>query len=188
MARKGRATYDDIVNLPENVVGEILDGELVVSPRPRPSHGFATGEIFGELRSGFGGGGGGPAEWWFLIEPELHLHGDVVVPDLAGWRRARMSHMVDEVGIELPPDWVCEVLSRSTARQDRGKKMKIYAREGVRHYWIVDPANRSLEVRRLDGAAYVDVVTFGQEDTLIRAEPFDAVELDISRWWLPDAP
>jgi Uma2 family endonuclease len=189
MARKGRATYDDLRNLPENVVGEILDGELVVSPRPASPHGHAAFEIAGSLHGPFRRGGDrGPGGWWFIVEPELHLHGDVVVPDIAGWRRERMPNMPRVAAFELAPDWVCETLSRSTARHDRGKKTKIYAREGVRHYWIVDPLNHALEVKRLEGAGYVDAAIFGEEDILIRAEPFDAVELDISQWWLPEDP
>jgi Uma2 family endonuclease len=122
------------------------------------------------------------------MEPELHLHGDVVVPDLAGWRRERMPQIPDIAAFELPPDWVCEVLSRSTARHDRGAKAKIYAREGVGHFWILDPNNRLLEVKRLEGGGFVEAALYGAEDTKIRAVPFDAVELDISQWWLPDDP
>src|SRR5262245_8996967 len=108
---KRRATYDDIVKLPENVVGEILDGEVVVTPRPAFPHANAASVIGADLNGPFHrtpGGPAGPGGWWIIDEPELHLHGDVVVPDLAGWRRERMPKAPNKVGIELPPDWVCE--------------------------------------------------------------------------------
>src|SRR5437868_1475484 len=122
---KRRATYDDIVKLPAHVVGEILNGELIVSPRPAVPHANAAGGIAIAIRGPFHrrpGDPGGPGGWWILPEPELHLHGDVVVPDLAGWRRERMPRLPTGVGVELPPDWVCEIASPSTARIDRVKK------------------------------------------------------------------
>ena len=82
---------------------------------------------------------GGPGGWILLDEPELHLHGDVLVPDLAGWRRERMPELPDAAAFELAPDWICEVLSPSTAASDRAEKMPIYARERVAHVWLVDP-------------------------------------------------
>jgi Uma2 family endonuclease len=189
MARKGRPTYEDILSLPDNVVGEILDGELVVSPRPGLAHGTASYVISASLFGPFWkGGNGGPGGWWFIVEPELHLHGDIVVPDIAGWRRERVPVMPRASAFEVAPDWVCETLSPKTARYDRGTKLKIYAREGVHHYWIVDPLNYLLEVKRLEDGAYTDAAMFDREDTLIRAEPFDAVELDLSQWWLPEPP
>src|SRR6266516_2458818 len=125
MARKGKATYDDLLKLPEHVVGEIIDGELIVSPRPRSRHGYAAHRMSVQL-DGMTPGGNGPGGWWILPEPELHLHGDVLVPDLAGWRRERMPHLADTPAFELPPDWLCEILSPSTARLDRTKKLPVY--------------------------------------------------------------
>jgi Uma2 family endonuclease len=185
MARsKQPATYDDLLKLPDHLIGEIIDGELVASPRPAPAHSRATMVLSQDLgafdRST--GGPGGPGGWLFLFEPELHLHGDVVVPDVVGWRRERMSRVPDAAGIELPPDWVCEVLSPSTARYDRNGKTKIYAREQVGHMWLVDPLNRTLEVFRLREAEYAPAEVFGGEEK-VRADPFAAIELDLSRWW-----
>ena len=180
-----RATYDDLLELPENVVGEILDGELIVSPRPASPHALARSAIGGGLFPPFnrrGGGTGGPGGWWILDEPELHLHGDVVVPDVAGWRRERMPSLPSTVAFELPPDWVCEVVSPSTTRIDRKRKMPIYAREQVAHLWLVDPLARTLEVLRLEGGRW-SVLAVHAGDERVRAEPFDAIELELSSWW-----
>lgn len=188
MARKGRATYDDLKALPENVVGEILAGELVVSPRPSSPHAHASSLIGADLVGPFHRGPqgpGGPGGWWILDEPELHFHGDVVVPDLAGWRHARMPRMPRVAAFELAPDWVCEIVSERTGKHDRGAKAAIYAREGVPHYWLVDPADRLIEVRRLQNGAWVVVGTY-EDDARARIEPFGEIELDIGRWWLPD--
>src|SRR5262245_26327679 len=138
MARRPdrRATYADLEKVPDNMVGEIIDGELVVSPRPANPHTNASSVIGGELSGPFhrdSGGPKGPGGWWIFDEPELHLHGDVLVPDIAGWRRERMPRPASTPFIELPPDWVCEVLSPSTVRWDRTSKLAIYARERVQH-------------------------------------------------------
>ena len=135
-----RATYDDVLNAPEHKVAEILDGELFLSPRPAPRHAVASsalGMAIGGVRST---GTGGPGGWWILDEPELHFGDDVVVPDLAGWRRERMPAIPDAAFFTLAPDWVCEVLSPSTERIDRGRKLRIYAEAGVAHAWLVNPA------------------------------------------------
>jgi Uma2 family endonuclease len=122
-----------------------------------------------------------------LFEPELHLGADILVPDLAGWRRERMPVLRDVPYFELAPDWVCEVVSPSTGRIDRVRKMPIYARGQVGHIWLVDPLQRTLEVYHLEKSHWVVVGTHG-DDELIRAEPFDAIELDMSRWWLETEP
>jgi Uma2 family endonuclease len=182
---KKRATYDDLLKLPENVIGEILDGELVATPRPTMLHAAAGTAITGDLYGAFGrppGGTGGPGGWWILFEPELHLHGDVLVPDVAGWTRERMARIPSTPGCELSPDWVCEVLSPSTARIDRLKKQRIYARERVGHLWLVDPALRTLEVFRLEGEHWLLVATHADLEKA-RVEPFAALGLDLARWW-----
>jgi Uma2 family endonuclease len=176
------ATYDDIVALPENVVGEILGGELHVHPRPASPHALAATALGEELGPPFKRSRGGPGGWVLLFEPELHLRADVVVPDLAGWRRERMPVVPDTVGFTLAPDWVCEVVSPSTGRVDRVKKRPIYARERVTHLWLVDPLARTLEVFRLTDDVYAVVATHG-DDEVVRAEPFDAIELDLAVLW-----
>lgn len=182
-----RATYEDLLQVPDILIAEILDGELITSPRPASPHAHTTFSI----SQGIGpfsrpsGGPGSRGGWWILFEPELHLGADILVPDLAGWCRERMPVLRNVAYFEQPPDWVCEVLSPSTARTDRVRKMRIYAREGVSHIWLVDPLLRTLEVYRLEGPHWVVVSTHeGAEH--VRAEPFAAIELEMSRWWLEE--
>ena len=126
---------------------------------------------------------GAPGGWWILIEPELHLGDDVLVPDLAGWRRARMPAIPSVPAITLAPDWVCEVTSPTTGALDRSRKMPVYARENVEHLWLVDPLAHTLEVYRLDAGRWF-VVDVHADAARVRATPFEACELEIVRWWL----
>jgi Uma2 family endonuclease len=177
-----KASYADLAALPPHVVGEILDGELIVSPRPSSPHALATTKLQNRIGPPFDDGVGGPGGWWILFEPELHFGQDVVVPDLAAWRRERMPDVPDVAFFTLAPDWVCEVLSPSTERHDRGQKLRIYAREGVRNAWLVKPDARTLEVFRLDGDKWL-LLGVHTSDALVRAEPFDAIELDLLALW-----
>ncbi len=176
------ATYEDLVALPDNLVAEIVDGELHASPRPAPRHAVAYARVTGLLGSAFDSGRGGPGGWWILAEPELHLGPDVLVPDLSGWRRARMPHVPETAYFPLAPDWICEILSPSTASLDRAKKLGIYAREGVGHAWLMDPIARTLEVLRLEGGRWSILVTHAGDATL-RAEPFEAIEFSLGEFW-----
>ena len=146
------ATYEDLVAVPENLVAEIVDGELWTSPRPAPRHALVYSALGSLLGPPFHHGRGGPGGWWIIDEPELHLGEDALVPDLAGWRRARMPRLPDTAYFGLAPDWVCEILSPSTAVLDRTRKLRVYAREGVRHAWLVDPATRTIEVLALEAS------------------------------------
>lgn len=192
-ARKTRRpSYADIEALPEHLTGEIVAGELRVSPRPAPPHIYFASAMGGQLSGPFGFGRGGPGGWWILDEPELHLDVDpdyeVVVPDLAGWRRSRMRVLPQTAWFGSVPDWVCEVLSPNTAAMDRTEKMPFYARAGLAHAWLVDPLLCTLEVHRLDGDTYRVVKTF-RGNVSVRAEPFDAIEIDLAPLWaVPPAP
>jgi Uma2 family endonuclease len=180
-----RATYADLLEVPEHLVAEIIDGELITSPRPAPPHALAASALGSAIFDRFSGPPGGPEApggWWILYEPELHFGDDVLVPDLAGWRRERMPTFPDVAAFELAPDWVCEVISPSTARTDRGRKLRVYAREGVAHLWLVDPLARVIEVYRLEGGRWVVVATHAGSEPLV-ATPFEAVALDVRRWW-----
>ena len=182
---KRNATYDDLCALPDHMVAEIIDGDLFASPRPASPHALASSMLGAVLIAGFGGepgGAGVPGGWWILDEPELHFGQNVLVPDLAGWRRERMPTVPDVAGFQLAPDWVCEVISPSTGEIDRGRKMRVYARERVGHLWIVDPILRTLEVYRLEDGRWVVASTHAGTEQ-IRAEPFEAVPLDMRRWW-----
>ena len=176
------ATYEDLVKVPDICVAEIVDGELHVSPRPAPRHARA-GSSLGVLVGGpYDSGRGGPGGWWILDEPELHLGGDVLVPDLAGWRRARMPRLPDTAYFPLAPDWVCEILSPSTASLDRVKKLTIYAREQVAHAWLIDPVARTLEVLRLEAGRWTILAAHTGSD-VVRADPFAEIELELESLW-----
>jgi Uma2 family endonuclease len=182
LAVKKTATYADLVALPPHVVGEIIDGELIASPRPAILHARAASRLGMDLGGPFDRGKGGPGGWIILDEPELHIGEQVLVPDLAGWRRERMPEMPDAAYVELAPDWICEVLSPATAKIDRADKMPHYAAAGVRHLWLVDPVATTLEIYRLDGGGWRLVQTHAGEEA-IRGEPFDAVELELGSLW-----
>lgn len=176
------ATYADLLALPANMVGELLGGVLHAMPRPAVPHAAAASAIGEELGPPFKRGRGGPGGSVLLDEPELHLREDVVVPDLAGWRRERMPELPRAAFIDLAPDWLCEVLSESTEAIDRGDKLPIFARERIANVWLVDPIVKTLEVLRLDGETYRLLATF-RDDARVRAEPFDAIELDLTVLW-----
>ena len=168
--------------IPDTMIAEILDGELHTMPRPARPHTNTASVLGGELHGPFRRGLGGPGGWVILDEPELHFGRDVLVPDLAGWRRERMPEQPSTAYYELAPDWACEVLSPSTARVDRVLKVPIYARERVNYVWLVSPAEQTLEVLQLDGESYRLLATHGG-DAVVRVEPFAAVELELQALW-----
>lgn len=177
-----RANYQDVLDAPPNLVAEVLAGELHTQRRPAGRHAYAASVLGMDLGNPFHRGRGGPGGWVILDEPELHLASDILVPDLAGWRRERMPEIPDEAYFELRPDLACEILSPSTALCDRSVKIPIYARERVAHVWLVDPQIRSIEVFRLDGDGYRLVAAHGDAE-LVRLEPLDAVELELAALW-----
>ena len=179
---KKPATYADLEALPEHVVGEIVAGELYASPRPTMRDGVVSFRLGGELMGPFERGRGGPGGWMLMRKPEVHVGDDVLVPDVTGWWLDRLPYVPDTAAISLAPDWVCEVLSPSTQELDREAKMPVYAREGVRHVWLMDPRTRTLEVFVLRDGRYVALLTHVGTDP-VRAEPFDAVELDLAFIW-----
>ncbi len=176
------ATYEDLLKVPDHLVAEIIDGDLYTSPRPAPRHADAGSGLVGALRGPFDRGRGGPGGWRILDEPELHLGRDILVPDLAGWRRERLPALPEEAYFSLAPDWICEVISPSTAALDRVKKLSVYAREQVQFAWLVDPIARTLEVLRLENGRWTIVSTWAGVDG-VRAQPFDAIELDLTLLW-----
>jgi Uma2 family endonuclease len=180
------ATYEDLLEVPDHLVAEILDGELIASPRPASPHAYTSSAIGADIHGAFHGAGGGGRHggWWIIDEPELHLGSDILVPDLAGWRHERMPVFPNVAFFELAPDWACEVASPSTVRIDRVLKMTIYAREQVRHLWLVDPLARTLEVYRLENGRWMVVANHGG-DQQVKAEPFEILEVDLTRWWPP---
>jgi Uma2 family endonuclease len=181
-ALKKDATYADLYDIPENYVGEILGGELYAFPRPAFPHAFSAYALGVKIGSPFHFGVNGPGGWLVLFEPELRMGDDVLVPDLAGWRRERLPAVSTGEYPAIAPDWVCEVLSPSTERIDRAKKLAIYARESVRYAWLVDPLQQTLEVLGLEAERWTLLGTH-EADARVRAEPFAAVELDLGNLW-----
>jgi Uma2 family endonuclease len=177
-----RATYADVLAAPRHKVAEILAGELHLSPRPAMRHAAAATALGEELGPPFKRGRGGPGGWLIVDEPELHLAADIVVPDLGAWRRERLAVLPDAPFLTLAPDWLCEVLSPSTAKLDRSEKLPIYARERVAHVWLLDPNLRTLEVLELDGSTW-RLLAVHRDDERVRARPFDAIELDLAVLW-----
>ena len=187
LARKPKAlaTYADIEALPANMVGQILHGVLYAHPRPAPRHAQAYTRLVSEIDGLFDRGRGGPGGWRILAEPELHLGQHVVVPDIAGWRRERLPRLPDTAYIETSPDWVCEILSPSTARIDRTDKLSIYAEFKVGHCWLVDPDALTLEVFELLDARWLLHSTYKEADS-VAAPPFAEHTFALDVLW-PDA-
>ena len=176
-----RATYQDVLDAPEHMVAEIVDGELHLSRPGGPATAVNT-VLLGELNQPFHRGRGGPGGWLILFEPELHFGEDVVVPDLAAWRRERMSVVPDGAFFTLAPDWICEVLSKSTEKFDRAEKLAVYAHAGVQYAWLVHPRRRTLEAFRLHEGTWLLQAVY-KDDDKARIEPFDAIELDLAILW-----
>ena len=181
-APQRRATYQDVLDAPPHRVAEIVDGVLHTSPQPAMSHALATSSLGNDLAGPFQFGRGGPGGWWIIDEPELHFGEDVLVPDLAGWRRERMPDFPDTAYSTLAPDWVCEVLSPSTRRLDLLGKRPVYAREGVEHMWAVDPKDRTLEAFELREGQWVLIAT-AKDDDPVEIRPFEAVTFSLGDLW-----
>lgn len=184
-ARKN-ATYDDLFDIPENKTGEIINGELIVTPRPSRNHVFTATALGGQVTPPYQfGRGAGPGGWIILIEPEVKLGADILVPDLAGWKTKRFPEGEDHNWISVPPDWVCEILSPSTLRVDKIKKMPIYSRGGVLHLWLIDPGARTLDVYRLESGNWLVAGAYVEDDK-VRSEPFQEIEIDLKSLWLEE--
>jgi Uma2 family endonuclease len=177
------ATYEDLLKVPDDLIGELIDGELYTSPRPAIPHMNVSSVLGGDLNVRFQRGRGGPGGWWILVEPELHVEGHGAIPDIAGWRREYLAVLPTTATIDVAPAWVCEVQSPSTARIDRVKKLPMYAEIGVQHVWMIDPVLRTLEVLRLENDRWILAGNYGGDD-LVRAEPFEAVEIELAALWI----
>ena len=180
--RRRPATYRDVLDAPPHKVAEIVAGELHLHPRPASLHALACFRLGGLLDGPFSFGRGGPGGWWIVFEPELHLGGDILVPDLAGWRRTTMPDYPDAPYFTIAPDWVCEVLSPSTRNLDLGGKRQIYAREGVKHLWFVEPVGRSLQAFELQAEDWVALATVHEAET-VSLPPFDDIGFPLDTLW-----
>jgi Uma2 family endonuclease len=189
MGNSQAAAYSALGAMPTGWVGEILDEELVASPRPSAEQlraafmlGVELGERLDPRRAGTG-------RWCFLRAPELRLGGDVLVPDLAGWRRDRLAEapLPAEPFLRLAPDWVCEVLGPASVVLDRARKLPVYARAGVSQVWLVDPVARTLECFQRVKRGWLLASTH-EGEALVRAEPFAGLTLELSALWMPAEP
>jgi len=194
-----RASYRDVLAAPPTMVAEVVHGQLHLAPRPDVAHARVASMLGGLLIGRFGfSGAGGPGGWRIFVEAELHLgdEPDIVVPDLAGWHRERMSEVPETPYIEEAPDWVCEVLSPSTEALDRTEKMDVYLQAGVTHLWLIAPESQTLEVYQVSGQVSGQAEGHAEEQgprwvhtathagrTAIRVEPFAGVALDLSMLW-----
>ncbi len=180
---KPDGTYYDLEALPPQYVGEIVSGELYASPRPASLHAYASSRL-GVILGTHYGDGTAPGGWLLLDEPELHLLGHVLVPDLAGWRRERMPKLENVAHFKVAPDWICEVLSPATLTLDRKKKLPIYARAGIAHAWLIDPLARTLEVYRLEAETY-RLLGKSSGDASVQPEPFIQIGWPLQTLWAP---
>ncbi|HBD07998.1 MAG TPA: hypothetical protein DCZ69_07020 [Syntrophobacteraceae bacterium] len=182
-ARK-RAIYDDLFDIPENMTGEIINGELFVTPRPSRKHVNTSSILGAEIIPPYRfGRSGGPGGWIILIEAEVAFGKDILVPDLAGWKRDRFPIEEPHNWISVAPDWVCEILSPSTTLVDRTAKMPIYSQHNVSHAWLIDPVLKSLEVYRFEPGVWIGIGAYTRS-AKVRAEPFLELELDLGLLWL----
>ncbi len=181
------ATYADLLALPSDVRGEVIGGQLVTAPAPLPRHSHVQRAVGRFIGGPFhdDDGRGGPGGWWIFVEVDVALgpH-DIVRPDLAGWRRERLARPGAVRPIQVAPDWVCEVLSPATAARDRVHKRALYARAGVPHYWLIDPEARVIEALALRDGAWLEVGVY-DDASVARVPPFELVELEVGRLFLP---
>jgi Uma2 family endonuclease len=183
------ARYQDLLNAPPEMIAEILDGELVLHPRPAPPHADTCVSILADVSRLRRRKGGPPGGWQILLEPEIHLDHprEITVPDVAGWRFERLPRVPPKsTMLTVAPDWVCEILSPSTIRDDRTRKMRIYARNRVPSLWLVDPQNQILEVYQLGGEFYQQIGAYSGDER-VSVPPFTELELDLSQWWTEGA-
>lgn len=179
---KRPATYQDILDAPENMVAELIYGALHTQPRPRGGHVQVESSLQIELGNAFHRDRGGPGGWWILVEPECHFGENVVVPDIAGWQRERMPKLPDDHRFLVPPDWVCEILSPSTRTIDLTDKRDIYGSHGVAHLWFVDPDARTLEAFALKDGTWTLLAAL-KDDAAVSVPPFDAISFSLGDLW-----
>ncbi|MEQ1955549.1 Uma2 family endonuclease [Mesorhizobium sp. CN2-181] len=184
---KKPATYADLEAVPPHLVAEIIDGVLRTHPRPSIRHGLTATSLGDELAGPFQKGRGGPGGWIFVIEPELHLHDHVLVPDIAGWRRERLPVVPNTAFTDVSPDWVCEILSGSTETRDRTVKMRIYAEAHVPYFWLIDPRLQILEAFELDHGRWAKIGAWNSDDK-VRVAPFNAISFSLADLWPLDPP
>ena len=179
----GQATYQDIEDAPEGMIAEIINGELVLQPRPAPRHLEAEGELVVDLKGHFRKTKFKPGGWLIVNEPEVHFApSDIYDPDIAGWKTETLSELPNKAHYSTVPDWVCEIVSPSSRKMDRVIKPVVYAQHGVKHYWIIDPEARTLEVFELQDKQWV-LSAMASDDDVVKFNPFPEVELELKYYW-----
>jgi Uma2 family endonuclease len=186
-AASKQTIYQELEAVPRHLVAEIIGGQLVTHPRPSRRHVTTAMALAGELVAPFQKGLGGPGGWIFADEPELHLGADVLVPDLAGWRRERLNDHPETSYFTTPPDWICEILSASTETRDRTIKTRAYAAAGIPYFWLIDPRQQMLEAFELDGGRWKVLGGWSSDDE-VRVPPFDAISFSLADLWPLDKP
>ena len=183
-ARAGRATYQDVLDAPANRVAEIVDGALYVSPRPPALLALAKTVLAATLGHAFTRRHSDQGRWRIMHEPELHLGEDILVPDVAGWRRERLPtvRQTDTWDEVIAPDWVCETVADSTRDLDMNGKRPVYAREGIPHLWLVEPMKRTLEAFELREGRWI-LAGRAKDDEPVSIRPFDAITFSLGELW-----
>lgn len=179
---KEDALYKEFMAVPSNMIAEILNGKLITQPRPAPRHSRAAAVLGSKVGAPFDFNDDGPGGWAFFTEPELHLDSDILVPDLAAWRRERMTTLPDTAYFTTAPDWICEVLSPSTIMYDKLEKRDIYGQHNVQYLWFVDPIAQTLEAFELIDKRWTLLKTFGH-DVEVAIAPFEAVPFALKSLW-----
>ena len=182
-AAKKKATYEDLYTIADHMIGEIIAGELIATPRPSRRHSSTLARLTSNILPPFEYGRGGPGGWIILVEPEIALGENILVPDLAGWKRERFPFQEETNWISVAPDWVCEILSPTTLRLDKVKKMPVYAQFGVGHIWLIDPLAMTLDAFRLEAHRWVLLGSYAERDH-VRLEPFQEIEIALGDLWL----
>jgi len=183
---KKKATYEDLFNIPDGMTGEIINGELTVTPKPAPRHARAAAALGSKIPPRYDfGEGGGAGGWVILPEVEIMFGEDLLAPDWSGWRKERFPGWPERNWFSKAPDWICEIISPSTVANDKIWKMDIYARYEVSHYWLIDPRDRTLESFMLQSGVWARIACF-IGSARVRAEPFTEVELDLGSFWVEE--
>jgi Uma2 family endonuclease len=186
-----KATLDDFWAIPEaERFHELIAGDLTQKAAPSGEHGSAQAGVVGALGPAFQRkpGGGGPGGWWIATEVEVLFEtGDVVRPDVVGWRRETSPERPTGMPVKVRPDWICEIVSPSNAKDDTVTKLRLYHRVGIANYWIIDPRETTLTVMRWSADGYVTLMR-AERDEVVRAEPFQAIELAVRTLFGEDPP